>query len=233
RAARGPPRRPALGRSRRTDRRCHSAGRRAALAASRAWPIAEPGRSSGRCGPRLQTRFQPASSRAGRRHEPSARAGSFFESLDGPLALSWMTGPRTDVGEAQFLEELSDIARMKVDTEPLGDDAFEVEPTPAHDPVLLTIRTRLDDLRELSQLLCRKTRLGTLRPVVDEALQTRPVEAMDPVAQRLAVHPADLRRRARSMPSRTAASDRSRRLWWRPSTAGRAPEAPQPNNPLP
>ena len=67
-----------------------------------------------------------------------------------------MTGLRTDVGEAQFLEELSDIARMKVDTEPLGDDAFEVEPTPAHDPVLLTIRTRLDDLRELSQLLRRK-----------------------------------------------------------------------------
>jgi len=85
---------------------------------------------------------------------------------------------------------------MKVDPEPLGDDALEVEPTPAHDPVLLTIRTRLDDLRELSQLLRRKTRLGTLRPVVDEALQTRPVEAMDPVTQRLAVHPADLRRRA-------------------------------------
>jgi hypothetical protein len=27
--------------------------------------------------------------------------------------LSWMTGPRTDMGEAEFLEELSDIARMK------------------------------------------------------------------------------------------------------------------------
>ena len=64
------------------------------------------------------------------------------------------------------------------------------------DPVLLTIRAGLDDLRELSQLLRRKTRLGTLRPVVDEALQTRPVEAMDPVTQRLAIHPADLRRRA-------------------------------------
>ena len=67
-----------------------------------------------------------------------------------------MTGPRTGVGEAEFLEELSDIAGMKVDAEPLGDDALEVKPTPAHDPVLLTIRTRLDDLRELSQLLRRK-----------------------------------------------------------------------------
>ena len=73
-----------------------------------------------------------------------------------------MTGPRTDMGEAKLLQKLSDIARMKLDAEPLGDDAFEVEPTPAHDPFLLTIRTRLDDLRELSQLLRRKARLGTL-----------------------------------------------------------------------
>src|SRR6202042_2702310 len=128
---------------------------------------------------------------------PCRRGGPYvFESLDGPLVLSWMTGPRTDVGEAEFLEKLSDIARMKVDAEPLGDDALEVEPTPAHDPVLLAIRTRLDDLRELSQLLRRKARLGTLRPVVDEAFRSRRVEAMDPVTQRLAVHPADLRRRA-------------------------------------
>jgi len=42
------------------------------------------------------------------------------------------------------------------------------------DPVLLTIRAGLDDPRELSQLLRRKTRLGTLRPVVEETLQTRP-----------------------------------------------------------
>jgi hypothetical protein len=73
-----------------------------------------------------------------------------------------MTGPRTDVGEAEFLEELSDIAGMKVDAEPLGDDALEVEPTPAHDPVLLTIRTRLDDLRKLSQLFRGQARLGDL-----------------------------------------------------------------------
>src|ERR1700677_767402 len=123
---------------------------------------------------------------------PCRRGGPYvFESLDDPLVLSWMTGPRTDVGEAEFLEELSDIARMKVDAEPLGDDALEVEPTPAHDPVLLTIRAGFNHLRQFRQLIRRKTRLGTLRPVVDEALQTRPVEAMDPVAQRLAVHSAD------------------------------------------
>ena len=67
-----------------------------------------------------------------------------------------------------FLSSFSAIARMKVDAEPLGDDAFEVDPTPAHDAVLLTIWTRHDDLRQLSQLHRRKARLGTLRPVVDE-----------------------------------------------------------------
>ena len=51
-----------------------------------------------------------------------------------------MTGSRTDVGEAKLLEELSDIAWMKIDPEPLGDDTLEVEPTPAHDAVDLTIR---------------------------------------------------------------------------------------------
>jgi hypothetical protein len=50
-----------------------------------------------------------------------------------------MTGTRTDVGEAEFLEELSDIARMKVDAEPLGDDTLEVNAPPAHDAVFLAI----------------------------------------------------------------------------------------------
>ena len=45
-----------------------------------------------------------------------------------------MTGTCTDVGEAEFLEELSDIARMKVDAEPLGDDTLEVNAPPARDP---------------------------------------------------------------------------------------------------
>src|SRR3984885_12700240 len=112
---------------------------------------------------------------------PCRRGGPYvFEPLDDPLVLSRMTRPRTDVGEAELLQKLSNIARMKVDAEPPGDDALEVEPTPAHDPVVLTTRTRLDDLRELSQFPRRKTRLGTLRPVVDEAVRTRGVEAMDP-----------------------------------------------------
>ena len=77
------------------------------------------------------------------------------------------------MGEAELLQKLPDIARMKVDAELLGDDALEVDPPPAHDAVFLTVRASLDDLRELSQLLRRKAGLGTLRPVVDEAFRTR------------------------------------------------------------
>ena len=124
-----------------------------------------------------------------------------------------MTGPRADVGEAEFLEELSDIAGMKVDAEPLGDDALEVDPPPAHDAVLLMIRTRLDDLREPSQLLRRRRGLGpsvqlSMRPSGPDPLkrwtQSRSVwRSIPPI---FAAEP-------RSMPSRTAAGDRSRRLW--------------------
>ena len=79
----------------------------------------------------------------------------FLKHLDDPLVLSRMTGPRTDMGEAKLLQKLSDIAGMKLDAEPLGDDALEVDPPPAHDAILLTIRAGLDDLRELGQLLYR------------------------------------------------------------------------------
>ena len=54
-----------------------------------------------------------------------------------------MTEPHTDVGEAEFLQKLPDIARMEVDPEPLNLSAmtrFEVDPPPAHDAVDLTIR---------------------------------------------------------------------------------------------
>ena len=52
-----PLRRPALGRSRRTDRRCRSADRRAVLVSFRAWPTGGRGRSSGRSGLRPYMRL--------------------------------------------------------------------------------------------------------------------------------------------------------------------------------
>ena len=137
----------------------------------------------------LKTRFRSTSSRAERRDEPSARAGSFFERLDDPLVLSRMARPGAHAGKAELLQKLSDIARVKVDAEPLSDDALEVDPPPPHDAVLLTIRPGLDDLRKLGPLLLRQAGLGA-RPIVDEAPGPGGVEAMHPVAQRLAVRGA-------------------------------------------
>ena len=62
---------------------------------------------------------------------------------------------------------------MEVDAEPLGDDALKVDPPPAHDAVLLTVRTGLDDLRQLGQLRFRQPRLGTFRPIVEQTFRTR------------------------------------------------------------
>ena len=59
-----------------------------------------------------------------------------------------MTGPRTDMGEAEFLQEFPDIARMKVDAEPLGDDTLEVNAPPAHDAILLTVPILRADLNQ-------------------------------------------------------------------------------------
>ena len=120
-----------------------------------------------------------------------------------------MTRPGADVREAKLLQELSDIARMKVDAEPFGDHALEIDAPSADDAIFLTVRPSLHDLRELSQLFRRQARLGTFRAGVDEALWPQSVEAMNPVAQRLAIH-APYLRRPRPVHS---ISDRRRRLW--------------------
>jgi len=60
-----------------------------------------------------------------------------------------MALPGAHVGKAELLQKLSDIARVKVDAEPLSDDALEVDPPPPHDAVPLTIRPGRDDLRQV------------------------------------------------------------------------------------
>ncbi len=101
------------------------------------------------------------------------RAGSFFKHLDDPLVLSRMARPGADVREAELLQKLSDIARMKFDAEPLSDDTLEVDPPPPDDAIFLTVRASLHDLRELSQLFLRQARLGTFCAGVDEALRPK------------------------------------------------------------
>jgi hypothetical protein len=65
-----------------------------------------------------------------------------------------------DMREAQLLQEFSDVALVGVDAEPLGDDPLEVDASPTHHPILLAIRSRLDDGGEFSRLLSRQARLG-------------------------------------------------------------------------
>jgi hypothetical protein len=88
-----------------------------------------------------------------------------------------------------------------------------IDAPPPDDAIFLTIRPGLNDLRKLSQLFLRQAWLGTFRPVVDEALRPRNVEAMNPVAQVWRSMPPIFAAAARSIPSRTAAGDRRRRLW--------------------
>ena len=124
-----------------------------------------------------------------------------------------MAGPRADVGEAKLLQQLADVARMKGDAKPFGDDALEVDPPPAHDAVDLPIRTGLDDRANWASCSAERRGLGpsvqlSMRPCGPEALkrwtQSRKVwRSMPPI---FAAAP-------RSIPSLIAASDRSRRLW--------------------
>ena len=107
---------------------------------------------------------------------------SFFVSLDDPLVLRGVARPCADVGEAELLEERPDIAFVRIDAEALLDNALEVDASPAHDAIALTIRASLDNPRQLGQLLGRQARLGALRPVVEKAFRAARVEAMNPVA---------------------------------------------------
>ena len=68
-------------------------GRIPRLAHCRTWPFFWPMRASSSEPDFNRRRLGQAADMSS-----ASRAGSFFESLDGPLVLSWMTGPRTDVG---------------------------------------------------------------------------------------------------------------------------------------
>ena len=57
------------------------------------------------------------------------------------------------MGEAEFLQEFSDVALVDVDAERLGDDALEINTPPAHDAVFLAVRASLDDSGDLGHLL--------------------------------------------------------------------------------
>ena len=67
---------------------------------------------------------------------------------------------------------------------------FEVHPPPAHDAVDFPVGTHLDDRGQLGQLIRRKTRRRTARPIVNEAVRPLRVRSVD--LQGLAIYAPDL-----------------------------------------
>ena len=118
---------------------------------------------------------------------------TFFKRLDDPLVLRRMTRPRADVGEAELLQKLADIALVKVDAEPLGDDALEVDRRQRTTPSSSRSGPASTICANSASCSAESRGFGTFRPFIDKPLRTRGVEAMNPVAQRLAVHAADPR----------------------------------------
>lgn len=100
---------------------------------------------------------------------------------------------------------------------PFGDDPLEVDLTPAHDAVFLPIPAGADDLRQLSRLLRRKAKLGTLRPAVDDAFRRRRSKQWTQSRKVWRSMPRSSLR-PRSIPSRTTVSDRRRQLSRPPKT---------------
>src|SRR5208282_6756236 len=134
-----PRQRRAPGRWRQRDRRFHNAGRRADAVAFRAWPIGEPGHSSGRCALRLGTKSRSVCALERGRDARSAWPRSFFERRDGLGILTGMTRAGADVREANLLQYLANSAVVIVNAEPFLNHAFQVDPPPADHAILLPI----------------------------------------------------------------------------------------------
>src|SRR3954447_20544503 len=93
----------------------------------------------------------------------------FFERLDRAPVLSRVTRTATDVREAQRLEELADRALVVGDPEALHDDALQIDPTPAYDPVHSPVRAGLDELPDRARCSAERRGAGPL-----DQLSSRP-----------------------------------------------------------
>jgi hypothetical protein len=103
-------------------------------------------------------------------------------------------GPHRQAGEAEPAQDLADRALVQLDREAGLDPRLEVDPPPADHAIRLRVRSLLDDLFQLHQLLGREPwRRPRMRPVAQPG-QALGVVAVDPVAQGLPVHPGMPRR---------------------------------------
>ena len=68
-----------------------------------------------------------------------------------------MTRPRAHMREAEFVQQRSDIALMKIDSETLLDNALKINAPPAYHAIYRKLRTRFDNGRKFRPLLSRQT----------------------------------------------------------------------------
>ena len=61
-----------------------------------------------------------------------------------------------DVAEAELVQDLADRALVEGHTEALGDEALQVDPAPAHDPMHRPIGAGLDEMGQFGLLLGRE-----------------------------------------------------------------------------
>ena len=118
-------------------------------------------------------------------------AAKFFELCHSLVVLGRMARTRADVSEAKLVQDLAHRALVVVHAEPLGDQALQVHPPPAHDTMHGPIRAGLDKLGQLGLLRGGEAGRIAFRPGVREPVRTVRVEAVHPVAQGLPVHAAD------------------------------------------
>jgi hypothetical protein len=102
-----------------------------------------------------------------------------------------MTRTRTHVGEAELFQDRSDIALVKVNTEPFLDDGLQINTPPANNAIYLMIRSSLDDGSQFGSLFARQPGLDTSGMAVQKSFGAKLIEAMDPVTQGLPVHAAN------------------------------------------
>lgn len=114
--------------------------------------------------------------------------------LFGGGVLLRMDRPHRQPAKAQPAQQVSHRALRQDHAEAPLDPLRQIDPAPAHHPILRQIGALADPLRHLGLLRRGQTRRRPRRAPIRQPRQALLVVTMHPVPKRLAVHPASLRR---------------------------------------
>jgi hypothetical protein len=95
--------------------------------------------------------------------------------------------------EAEATQQIADRSFGQLDPVALLDHMRQIDPAPAHHPMLGQIRSFANQLGHLSFLLRGESRFGSGSGSIVKALQTFRIVAVHPVAKNLQVHAAGFR----------------------------------------